>query len=521
MKSHFLEFGKKANGRPPVADLTKSDLDQIAQEFLETNRTRKDGSIKTAWVRFCEANPSRFGHLVRNHQPITAIPTAAKEACKKSRSSIGYNRGGRSRLTHEGAYVPGTMRLTADLSRRLYAGERASVDDATRNVACWIPWPYGGCKCSDKFGVKLGRWQTLVVHDDASSFIPYFLSVFRVEQSYRAVDAASVIYNTEKEICIFDNWSIEGGVWQAKQTLAVLGGRFISAKGRPNQKLVENYFGRLWTEISNQKGDVGRHRGEIKAVSDLYVKARQGIVDPRMHFMSLAQAQDALHASIHYLNEKEIRSKTYGVWVPKERWESDLAANPREARNTADEFLLQPCVKKIKVRSFMLQTTEDGPLGVPMTWSFTADWLHQYEGRNIDLYFNPMAEWPVQGTVTLRDSRKPLGIVECGNAYGESKDRAIELAKAARNAVITQSRNLTNHSSKTLIIHPEGTTRVESHSTPEPTAERPQIITPPTREIQIPHTVRDIAAIAPQASRDTLSAALARRAQAARDEANI
>ena len=455
----------------------------------------------------------RFGHLVRNHQPITAVPTAVKEACRKARSSIGYNRGGRARLTHESAYVPGTMRLTADLSRRLYAGERASVDDATRNVACWIPWPYGGCKCSDKFGVKLGRWQTLVVHDDASSFIPFFLSVFRVEQSYRAIDAASVIYQTEKEICQFDNWSIEGGVWQAKKTLAVLGGRFISAKGRPNQKLVENYFGRLWTEISNQKGDVGRHRGEIKATSDLYVKARQGSVDPRLHFMSLSQGQDALHASINYLNEKEVRSKTYGVWVPKERWFSDLAQSPKPTRNTADDFLILPCLKKIKVRSHQLNTIEVGPLGLPMTWSFTSDWLHQYEGRDIDLYFDPLSEWPVQATVTLRDSRKPLGIVECTNAYGESKDRAIDLVKAARNAVITQSRNLTDHSSKTLIRHPEGTTKIESHSKELPETTQ--------REIIIPHTVRDIAAIAPQASRDTLSRALELRARAAREESQI
>ena len=183
MKSHFLEYGKKPNGRPPVAALSQADLDTIAALFLQTNRTRKDGSIRLAWVRFCEANAGRFGHLVANHVPLTCIPLAVKEACRKARSSISFKRGGRARLTHESAYVPGTMRLARDGKRRLYAGEQASVDDATRNVACWIPWPWGGCPCSDKYGVKLGRWQTLVVHDDASSFIPLFSSVFRVAQS--------------------------------------------------------------------------------------------------------------------------------------------------------------------------------------------------------------------------------------------------------------------------------------------------------------------------------------------------
>lgn len=517
MKSHFLEYGKKPNGRPPVADLTSADLNKIASLFLETNRTRKDGSIRLAWVRFCEENSNRLGHLVQNHMPITCIPTAVKEACRKARSSVGHKRGGLARLRHEGAYVPGTMRLTHDRSRRLYAGEQASVDDATRNVACWIPWPRGGCPCSDKFGVKLGRWQTLVVHDDASSFIPFFSSVFRVEQSYRGVDAASVIFQTERDVCMFDQWVIEGGVWQSKQALSVLAGRFISAKGRPNQKLVENFFGRAWTIIAGQRGDVGRHRGEIKAASDLYVKARQGQVDPRLHFMPLTQAQEAFVSSVQYLNEKEIRSQTYGVWVPGERWEADLKNNPRMKRNTADEFLLSPIIKKLKVRSHMIRTTADGPLGVPMVWTFTSDWLHQYEGRDISIHFDPLAEWPVKATVTLFNSRKPLGKVQCISAYGESQDRAADLVKAARQSVVIQTRNLASLETVTTIRQPEGTQTI--HQTPgAETSTVDTRETTPARDAATPlQHDRNRPAMPPQAHREDLSNALARRAREARE----
>lgn len=521
MRSHFLDYGKKANGRPPIADLSPDDLLRIQALFLETNLNRKSGSFQLAWVRFCEETP-RLTHLVANHMPVTTIPSSVKEACRKAKSSIAMKRGGRARLLHESAYVPGTMRLSSCGTRRIHAGEQASIDDATRNVACWIPWPYGGCKTSDKFGVKLGRWQTLLIHDDATSYVPFFSSVFRTEQSYRAVDAASAIFQAEKEVLQWDTWCIEGGVWQAKQTLAVLQGRFHSAKGRPNQKLVENYFGRLWTIISNQKGDVGRHRGEIKTASDLYIKCRQGTADPRLHFMPLHQAQDAFQASVQYLNEKEMRSKTYGIWVPGERWESDLAANPRKTRSGEDEFLLSPCIKPLKVRSHMIRTTEDGPLGVPMTWSFTSDWLHQYEGREILLHFDPLSEWPVKATVTLRDSRKPLGQVTCISAYGESRDKAIELVKSARSAVITQTRNLSRLETVTTIRHPQGTQKIHHDQTATPgvsTADTPRETLPPERGIIIPRPLRELSALPPQADRHSLSNSLERRAQLARENA--
>jgi hypothetical protein len=507
---HYLNFGKKGVGRPPVIHLTDEDLREIQSYYLPTNRTKKEGSILLAWVRFCESRPE-LSHLVSNHMPATTIPEAVREACRRAKALVGPSRGGAPRLRHEAAYVPGTMRKHHASNRRLWAGDRASVDDATRNVACWIPWPWGGCPCSDKFGVRLGRWQTLVVHDDASSFIPYVSSVFRWAQSYRATDAAAAIYRAEREVCQFDQWSIEGGVWQAKRTLAVLGGRFISAKGRPNQKLVENYFGRLWTIMAGQSGDVGRHRGEILKNSELYVKARAGHVDPRLHFMSLTQGQEALYAAIDYLNEKRIDSRTYGTWVPKDRWENDLAEAPRQVRADADDFLILPIAKTLTVRNGSIRTTEDGPMGVPMIWTFTDTWLWELEGRKVTAYFDPLAEWPVQATLTMEGQRKPIGTVECISPELGSKDRAAEMVKAIRQTMMTEVRNFHKVHTQRILRHQSGiaismATSTKSTPIPEIRTDR-QIV----REA-LPIIDRGNIAAAPRTTRDDIASSLSRRA---------
>ena len=518
MVPHF-QYGKLPTGRPPVATLTDDDLRTIKSYYLPTNRNKLEGSILLAWVRFCESRPE-FSHLVKDHMPATTIPTAVVDACRQARPLVGPARGGAARLRHESAFVPGTMRRHHIECRRLYAGERASVDDATRNTACYIPWPWGGCPCSDKYGVRLGRWQTLLVHDDASSFIPYVSSVFRWAQSYRGTDAASVIFHAETDVCQWENWSIEGGVWQSNRTLAVLGGRFISAKGRPNQKLVENSIGRLWTVMAGQPGDVGRHQAEMKAASELYVACRAGRQDPRKHFLPLTAAQEALYESIAYINEKRMDSRTYGSWIPKSRWEADMEKHPHTTRNAAEDFLVLPCAETRKVRRGAIAITEDGPHGVPMLWTFMADWLWQHEGAEVTCYFDPMGAWPVTATVTLAGSRKPLGKVECVSPFGESKDKAADMVKAIRQSMMTETRNLITMHTERTIRHAAGvlTTSNSKHSPSapldpsEPSRERSTL----DASAALTRNSREPAASTPRISSDDLSRSLSRRAEFAR-----
>lgn len=514
---HYLSISPTQSvGRPPVIALSADDIEEIQSYYLPSNLTKKSGSIRLAWVRFCESRPA-LHHLVKDHMPETTIPTAVVEACRRAKALVAA-RGGAPRIRHEAAYVPGTMRRHHIQRRRLMAGERASVDDATRNTACYIPWPWGGCPTSDKYGVKIGRWQTLVVHDDATGFVPFVQSVFRLQQSYRATDAASCIYQAERQICQWEQWAIEGGVWQAKRTLAVLGGRFISAKGRPNQKLVENYFGRLWTIMAGQPGDVGRHRGEMKIASELYLKARAGQVDPRKHFLSLDQAQSALYTSIQYLNEKRIDSRTYGSWVPQSRWESDMEELMLKPRATDDDFLILPVSKTHTVRNATVRTTEDGPHGVPMIWSFSAEWLWQYEGRKVDLYFDPLAEWPVKATITLEAQRKPIGTIECISPIADSKDRAVEITKAIRQIMMSESRVLmTKHTQRTVRTDSGVMTLVNDPSNQAAAAstdliDHPQIIPCRGGSTHLGRLDREAIAATLRVTREDLADSLSRRA---------
>jgi hypothetical protein len=435
-------------GRPRAVVLSPEQEGELARIYLRTNRTHDQGSMEMAWVLFTEGEiGGEHAWTVENRRVAKRLPTAALEVMRRARVLVGAARGGSKRLRSEGPYVAGSMRIHQSGERRLLAGERYSVDDLTRNVPCWIPWPWGGCKCSDKFGVRLGRWQTLAVLDDASETLVATKSVFRYEQSYRGADAAAVIFQVESEIGMRgfgpgeSHWVVEGGVWQSEQMLAALGGRFVSAKGRPNQKLIERWFGTMQTRDSVNFGDVGRIRGEKMEENALYLSCRRGEKDPRKHFLGLDEGQAALDDTIAWMNTREVRSRTYGRWVPLERWENDLADHPLVTRDAADAWVMSPERRRLKVsRKAMLSCQAVGPHGVSMPLAFGAPWLWEHAGRQVDLYFDPLGEWPITGHVACPRTRRLLGSVTCQAAFGMSRDRDAEMAAAIRKTMMAELR---------------------------------------------------------------------------------
>ena len=430
-----------APGRPRKWTLTAEERLDLAAIYLETNRTAKSGSMELAWVLFAEARPASWAWTVRDHRVDGALPVEVVEVMRKARPLVGAHRGGSKRLRSEGPYVPGTMRRHHEEARRLRAGERFSVDDITRDIACWIPWPWGGCPCSDRYGVRLGRWQTLVVLDDATNMAVAASTVFRFEQSYRGSDVASLIIRTERDIGMPDQWVLEGGVWQGERVLSLLGDRWISAKGRPNQKLVERWIHEMHTRLSVELGNVGRRRGEIRKNSETYVACRAGRRDPRDHFLAFETSQAAFDRAVCWLNDREVRSRDYGTWTPSRRWDLDTAANPRTCRAGDELWLAAPVARDITVRRLgVLRLREVGPHGIPMDWVFTADWLHEHEGRQVRVFFDPLEDWPVTAAVALPGSRKLLGTAVCLNPFGEARDAATEMVGAVRRSMMREYR---------------------------------------------------------------------------------
>ena len=437
-------------GRPRKVELSAEEGRALAEIYLKTNRTRDEGSMEMAWVLFVEGVPGNgwaphpeFADTVEHHRVAGGLPVAALETMRRARALVGAARGGAKRLRSEGPYVAGTMRRNIEEGRRLFAGERLSVDDLTRNVACWIPWPWGGCKCSDKFKVKLGRWQTLAVVDSATWVAPVLKSVFRFEQSYRGSDMAGIVLQTETEVGMREDgkWIVEGGVSQSEQMLAALGDRFISAKGRPWQKLVEPWFGAMQTRDSVNFGDLGRQRGEMLEENRDYLACRRGERDPRGLFLEFERAQESLLEVARFMNEREIKSREYGRWVPQQRWEEDIAAMPLVRRDPSAMWAMAPERKRLKVsRKAQVSCMTLGPLGVPMQVIFWADWLWEYSGRTVDVFFDPMGQWPLVATIADPKTRKMLGTATCQDAYGKGLSRDAAMAVAIRKTMMSELR---------------------------------------------------------------------------------
>lgn len=433
-------------GRPRLVELTDDQGKRLAEIYLATNRTRKEGSMEAAWVLFCESEKV-FLHTVKHHRLVGALPTAALEWMRRAKGLVVAKRGGAKELRLKGPYQHGGMRTHWSEGRRLRAGESYSVDDLTRNVAVWIPWPHGGCACSEKYGVRLGRWQTLVVCDDATYAVPSVSSVFRYAASYQGADAASLIYQTERNVGMAgfgsaeSRWVVEGGVWQSNHALAALAGRFHSAKGRPMQKLIERWFGAVQTLDAVWNRDLGRQRGEILENNQLWLDCRAGKKDPREHFASFEAGQQTLMHAIAYMNEREVRSDTYGNWVPQERWDRDVAEHPLAVRDEKDSWVMMPERRSLKVsRAGMLSCKAIAADGVSRSHVFNAPFLYEHMGRRVDLYFDPLGEWPIEGIITEHKSRRVLGTAVCQNPFGASRDADRERVAAVRRTMLTDLR---------------------------------------------------------------------------------
>lgn len=337
-------------GRPRQIDLTDDLKRELASLYLSTNATRKSGSMTIAWDLFTQAHPEIAWDKMARSSKHT-LPAVAREVMKNARPLVGFHRGGERKL-RELAYQPGLLRRNPDGSP-LRAGQRASWDDATINFGVVVPWPWRGDACADKYGVRLGRFQLLVCHDDASSFIPTWSYVIRFEQSYRGEDVAAAMIRTSRDVGCFESYVLEGGVWKSNRVQAVLNHLrigHIDAQGRPQCKLVEKFFGKLWTVISAlAKGHVGRYQAEDKATSELYVACRQGRKDPRKYFPMLSEATDIIARAIDYCNHDRWESREYGKWVPADVWARDTAAHPLRTMPADAEWLMAPAVVTRKV----------------------------------------------------------------------------------------------------------------------------------------------------------------------------
>lgn len=290
--------------------------------------------------------------------------------------------------------APGSLFFILDKStgerRPPSVGEVIEADDATINFPVCVPWTLGGDPCSEKFGVKVGRFQWLVCVDAASRFVTAWTYVMRPRSSYRAEDALALMRAHCLQHGIPNQWRFEQGVWKSnlvKHAIAGIGSELHTVWSPHQKPYIEGLFNTLWTKLSVHfpGADVGRFRGETEEASKVLVACMKGHRDPRKHFPML---NTALAAFGEVIAEKQTTpvSSHIGRWIPSGRWQARSPGRPLDGET---EWLFSPYVREWTVKGMIVggrvPLFED--LSVP--FDFAADWLPQYDGAKVRCHFNP------------------------------------------------------------------------------------------------------------------------------------
>lgn len=388
-------------GRPSgCPDLTAAEADYLAKLFLRSNRGRSSGSM-TSSARIAAKDPTsplraEVRAAILSVSNKHAIPTPVKRALRGGISDAHVARYRDPKAgQNDGIYIPGFLRMTSDGSRRIIPGERQVWDDATINIAYTVPWPAGGDPCSDRYGVRLARYQLLLGIDCATDMCVGYANVMRANDGYRACDVVAALHRSWESTGYAPNEVVlEGGNWQAKvlpEFLAASAVSMISAKGRPNQKLVEGYFNRLWTAMSifGIQGHVGRFRGENVAETTLWTACREGRRDPRDFFPTVETVLGWLNQAIAHLNAETLQSKIYGTWIPKEVY-AGVVEKGHALPGGVWRFAL-PVVAERTMRRGMVEVLAETPFDTSLKhpYLFAPEEGHLFEGAKVVVRFDP------------------------------------------------------------------------------------------------------------------------------------
>lgn len=467
---HRMLLPGKSTGRPAMVEPTAEELLKLKSTYLKTNRATGRGSKTLAarlFAQSSECSPELRNAIMKPRASKHTLTKSIRDSMTIAPDLFAHHRSPNEAKLH-GLYAPGSLRMSRadDGMRRLFAGERQSWDDASINFCVAVPWPWGGDKCSDKFGYRVGRFQLLAGIDDASDFCPGFSFVIRPKQSYNHKDVMAAQWRVWRDDVLPTSVMLEGGAWQANNAhefYRQVGVETIDATGRPHSKLIENYWNRLWTVLSLVDGQIGRFRGEMERENDLLVRCQNGRLDPRKVFPSLEQALRAIEAAIRMLSKEPVESKKYGKWIPEERYREDLAIHPRESLEASMAWAAAPEQHIRTVRKNLVCVTCQSPVGDSFPYHFSCEDLWQFRGKEVRIHFDPWS-LPLEATIVLAEDHAglkagtvithhavclddPAAIIEAEKGLTIDFDqsglqRVIDLRKAISAAIRTEYRGL-------------------------------------------------------------------------------
>lgn len=406
-------------GRKPAYTPTQSELEIVRSIYLRLDesdaRGRGLGSSKVAaWRIACRSDEYRDQISDELRTVVLAsgrrrVPPSFIRLLDLPASVLANHRDHRSTTA---AYIS-TPRSREIIDQDgntvpLRPGHIFEADDGTLNFYAWIPWPFGGDKCSDRFGVKLARWQLLATVDAASLMCVCFDVVCRPSSAYRAEDSAALIGRTMTDVGVPSLWRLERGSWESRAVRDALAACNVQVKNAWHSKqkaAVENFFDRLWTPASLIPGHVGRDQSRFKQVTNLAVACQDGRRDPRDYFLPLDGAGDAaiprLIKAIEFTNTEPVESRAWGRWVPQDRFTEATAAAPLPLLADPLKIFFSREQKTWTVRQATVGGKVPGPL-VTFPIYFQNESLWEFEGTQVKCFFDPYAE-PCLGTIILAD----------------------------------------------------------------------------------------------------------------------
>lgn len=452
-------------GRPPRCTVSEADAKTLRQHYLRSNRGRSAGS-QSMTARYCASegllDPDLCAEILRPRADPCQLPAAVRRVFRTVSAAdfARYRDPLAGQGTNDGITTPGWLRMQDDGSGLLEPGQRHVWDDGSVNVGVVVPWTRGGDPCSDKYGVRVARFQLLASCDARCDCITGYGFVMNPTDAYNATNCAHVMFNTwtaaggaPREVVF------EGGVWQSlkmRRFLEQVGVQIIDAKGRPRQKLIENVFNRLWSWLSltlPPVGQIGRFRGEMKGETQEWLACRAGKRDPRECFPLYTDFLAALNRAIQLYNAKPIKSLTYAsTWVPADLY----AQRRRESMLPVAESLRRETLPIDVVQSVLgsgvLKTIQDDPHGYKHQYHFATDSLYKYVGARVRLQFDPLSieegayisladtflDQP-PGTILTTNARCISAAPQMMSDYGwrDARDEARAIKRSSRARVTT------------------------------------------------------------------------------------
>lgn len=405
----FLEAGMDGlsdlprSGRPSSVTVTPEDARILRKTYLRSNLNARSGSMTLA-ARYCaktgQLSEACAAAILKPRASKSLLPVDVKRAVRAPACDVARYRNPKAGQS-DGLFLPGWLRMTADGSRRICPNERWVGDDGSVNVGVCVPWTRGGDRCSDTFGVRVARFQLLALIDCATDLCVGYNYVMRSNDAYTAADVVSTLW----KIATFrggmpGEMVMEGGSWQARRTVDYLkacGVQLVDAKGRPNQKLIECWFNRLWSVLAltlPPYGQIGRFRGEMKGETDLWMRCRRGVENPKLHFPMISEFLKALDGAIDYVNTDVVGpTRDYGSWIPAESYAAKTGMFPAMALNPLPaairRFALPVREERVLRRGGMFEVRACCPFGWPHQYAFAVQDGAMFDGAPVVVSFDP------------------------------------------------------------------------------------------------------------------------------------